>query len=63
MSNSEERDPDDIARHDRSPTRREFVIAAGMAPVMMGVTGGGAMAQSESVTGAAAITEIGRAHV
>jgi xanthine dehydrogenase YagT iron-sulfur-binding subunit len=56
MSNSEERGPDDVARHDRSPTRREFVIAAGVAPVMMGVTGGGAMAQSESVTGAAAIT-------
>jgi xanthine dehydrogenase YagT iron-sulfur-binding subunit len=52
MSNSEERGPD-AARHDRAPTRREFVIAAGMAPVMMGVIGGGATAQSEPVTSAA----------
>ena len=40
MSNGEERGPNDAARHGRPPTRREFVIAAGMAPVMMGVTGG-----------------------
>jgi hypothetical protein len=40
MSNSEERGPNDAARHGRPPTRREFIIAAGMAPVMMGVTGG-----------------------
>jgi xanthine dehydrogenase YagT iron-sulfur-binding subunit len=52
MNNSEERGPD-AARHDRPPTRREFVIAAGMAPVMMGVIGGGAMAQSEPVASAA----------
>jgi xanthine dehydrogenase YagT iron-sulfur-binding subunit len=55
MNNSEERGPDDAARRDRPPTRREFVIAASMAPVMVGVTGGGAMAQSEPVIGAAAI--------
>ena len=53
MSNSVERGPDDAAREDRSPTRREFVIAAGMAPVIMGVTGGGAVAQSEPATSAA----------
>jgi xanthine dehydrogenase YagT iron-sulfur-binding subunit len=56
MSNSEECGPDDAARHDRLPTRREFVVAAAMAPVMMGVTGRGALAQSEPVTSAAAIT-------
>jgi xanthine dehydrogenase YagT iron-sulfur-binding subunit len=56
MSNSKERGPDDVPRHDHSPTRREFVIVAGMAPLMMGMTGGGAVAQSEPVTGAAAIT-------